>query len=80
MFTENLIYQNQARYQELLRVAEKSRAARLVEGPSLMSQALARTGDLLVTIGQGLQRRYRRMEEGVALADYSGGHELGRAL
>ncbi|MBI3960987.1 MAG: hypothetical protein HY328_19415 [Chloroflexi bacterium] len=80
MFTEYLIYQNQARHQELLREAAESRAAHSVNGPSTLGEALARTGDLLVVAGQGLQRRYRRVEEGVALAEYASGQRLGRAL
>ena len=68
----------QTRHQELLREAEEWRAIQSVEGPSTVSQALARTGDLLVTAGQGLQRRYRRMEQGVG--EYANSQRLGRAL
>ena len=84
MMTEQLIRQNQARHQELLREAAQSRAAQGVaqemSGPSVMGEALARTGDLLVAAGLGLQRRYRRMEQGVGIGDYANGQRLGRAL
>ena len=80
MMSEHLIRQNQIHHQELLREAAQSQAAREANGPSVMSQALARTGDLLVAAGVGLQRRYRRMEQGVAMADYASSQRLGRAL
>ena len=88
MMTEQLIRQNQARHQELLREAAQSRAAQGVaqgvaqemSGPSVMGEALARTGDLLVAAGLGLQRRHRRMEQGVGIGDYANGQRLGRAL
>ena len=78
MMSEHLIGQNQTRHQELLREAEQWRAIRRVEAPSVVSQALARTGDLLVAVGQGLQRRYRRMEQGVG--EYANSQRFGRAL
>ena len=88
MITEQLIRHNQARHQELLREAAQSRigqevarkVAQKADGPSLLSKALARTGDLLVAAGQGLQRRYRRMEQGVNGAEYVNSQRLGRAL
>lgn len=81
MITEQLIRHNQARHQELLREAAQSRVGQeVVDGPSAVSETLARTGDLLVTAGLGLQRRYRRMEQGVGMADYSGSQRLGRTL
>ena len=80
MITEQLIRQNQVCYQELLREAAQSQAAREINTPFVMGEALARTGDLLVAAGHGLQRRYRRMEQGVGMADYANGQRLGRAL
>ena len=84
MITEQLIRHNQARHQELLCEAAQSRVGQGVaqgaNGPSVVSEALARTGDLLVAAGLGLQRRYRRMEQGVGIGDYANGQRLGRAL
>lgn len=80
MITEQLIRQNQARHQDLLREAAQSRVAQEVNGPSAVSEALARTGDLLVAAGLGLQRRYRRVEQGVGMAEYANGQRLGRVL
>jgi len=80
MMVEQLIRQNQVRHQELLREAEQSRQAEGVKDSSAASEALARTGDLLVSVGQGLQRRYRRAEKGVALAGYATGRGLGQSL
>jgi len=74
MLIEQLI-----RHQESLRDAAQSRAARSIPATSMLSEMLARTGDLLVTIGQGLQRRYHRVEEGVALAEYTNERRWGRA-
>lgn len=81
MITSHLIYQNQTRHQELLHQAAIHRAlnAHKENEPSAMSQVLARTGDLLVTVGQGLQRRYRRMEQGVGMAEYASGQGWGQA-
>ena len=81
MITEQLIRHNQARHQELLREAAESRVGHeVVNGPSVVGEALARTGDLLVAAGVGLQRRYRRMEEGVSVAEYANGQRLGSTL
>lgn len=82
MITEQLIRHNQAHHEELLREAASSRllAEMGQDNGSLVSETLARTGDLLVAAGQGLQRRYRRMEAGVALSDYNADQRLGRAL
>lgn len=82
MITEQLIRHNQTHHEELLREAAASRrVAALKQGKgSPVSETLARTGDLLVAAGQGLQRRYRRMEADVALSDYNADRRLGRAL
>jgi len=84
MFTEQLIRHNQARHQELLREATQNQAEREMtqgsKGSSVVSEALARTGDLLVAAGVGLQRRYRHMEQGVNMTDYAKNRRLGRAL
>lgn len=82
MITEQLIRHNQAHHEELLREAAASRrVAELGQAKgSPVSETLARTGDLLVAAGQGLQRRYRRMEAGVARSEYNTDQRLGRAL
>ncbi len=81
MITEQLIRQNLVRHNELLRESAQSRAGyEALNGPSLVSKALARTGELLVVAGLGLQRRYRRMEQGASMADYAQSQRLGRAL
>ncbi|HRJ44247.1 MAG TPA: hypothetical protein PL105_20310, partial [Caldilineaceae bacterium] len=80
MMTEQLIRQNQLRHQELLREAAQSQAAREINTSSVMGEVLARTGDLLVAAGHGLQRRYRRMEQGVEMTGYATSQGLGRAL
>jgi len=64
----------------LLREAAQSRILDEVTNPSSVGEALARAGNLLVAAGQGLQRRYRRMEEGVALGNYANHQRVGRAL
>ena len=81
MITEQLIRYTRQRYQELLQEAALDRQNRAGSAgkPSAADKALARTGDLLVTLGQGLQRRYRRLEEGMVLGRYSGGQRMGRA-
>lgn len=79
MVTEQLIRQNQVRHQELLQEAAEARRKRGGSQEPALNRVLAGTGDLLVAVGEGLQRRYRRMEEGVALADY-GRRRVGRAL
>lgn len=80
MITEQLIRQNEVHHQELLREAANSRMlnAGKTSGASAFAGALARTGDVLVTVGQGLQRRYR---QGVNLTEYNGRKSrLGQAL
>jgi len=79
MITEQLIRQNEVNHQQLLREAAKYRMlnAGKTNEPSALASTLARTGDLLVTVGQGLQRRYRR---GVTLTEYNGNSRLGQAL
>lgn len=81
MLTESSIHQNLLRHQKLLREAELYRkGAPSAQEPSATSAVLARIGDLLVSAGLGLQRRYRRMEQGVSMADYANSQRLGRAL
>lgn len=80
MITEELIHHNQTRHQELLGEAARYRMAQEANTPSAIDEALARTGDLLVAAGLGLQRRYRRVEQGVGMADYTSSQRLGRAL
>jgi len=82
MITEQLIRQNQTRHQELLREAAVARQidAGQTGNSSVADKALAGAGDLLVTVGQSLQRRYRRVEEGVGLGGYTDGQQMGRAL
>ncbi len=64
MITEQLICQNKAHHQELLREATRNRVLSGTKPASQLSEALARTGDFLVNIGQGLQQRYRQVESG----------------
>ncbi|MFZ1755465.1 MAG: hypothetical protein WBO46_17990 [Caldilineaceae bacterium] len=80
MLTEQLIRQNEIRHRELLAEAAAFQKMKGVENGSAVGEALARAGDLLVAVGQGLQRRYRRMEQDAALADYGQGQRMGRAL
>lgn len=80
MVTEQLIRQNQVRHQELLWEAEQARKKSGGSQESPLNRVLAGTGDLLVVAGEGLRRRYRRMEEGVALAEYGPSQRMGRAL
>ena len=79
MITEQLIRQNEVNHQELLREAAKYQMlnASKINESSALTSALARTGDLLVIVGQGLQRRYRR---GVTLTEYNSNSRLGQAL
>lgn len=74
MLTESLIRQNQVHHQELLREAELHRkSTQSAKKQSIVSAVLASTGDLLVNAGQELQRRFRHMEENVALGQYVNG-------
>lgn len=80
MLTEQLIRQNQVRHQELLWEAEQARKKSGETRDSALDRILAGTGDLLVVAGEGLRRRYRRMEEGVALAEYGPSQRMERAI
>lgn len=74
MITEQLIRHNQTRHQELLREARLHQmSASEAKEQSAISTVLAHTGDLLVSAGQELQRRFRYTEKGVALGKYANG-------
>ncbi len=82
MITEQQIHYNKARFQDFRRVAarESQQYAEQVSTPSVADKLLAYTGDFLITVGYGLQRRYRRVEEGMTLGNYDRGQGIGRAL